>query len=247
MKRMFRTARVKAIPRRNTIGLNANKSLISSSNEDILNEPTLVIGRQLEMMNVIVGFEQQNKYSIRNEQGNQIGTIYEEGDSFLHVVKRQLLRTRREFKADVVDIHGNVVFKVYRPIKWFLNSEMMVMSPKNEELGLIISDWHLWRRRYNLFHKNVQIGRIDEPFLSWDFEVLNESGNSIGSVGRNFIGLIKELFTDMGQYVVRPSSRSREHRACIIAAAISIDIDYFSRHSNHSTGFFYTSGSGSGE
>ena len=133
MKRLFRTARVKAIPRRNTIGLNGSKFPIS--NEDILSEPTLVIGRQLEMMNVIVGFEQQNKYSIRNEQGNQIGTIYEEGDSFLHVLKRQLLRTRREFKADVVDVHGNVVFKVNRPIKWFLNSEMRVMVLQMKNWG----------------------------------------------------------------------------------------------------------------
>jgi len=49
-----------------------------------------------------------------------------------------------------------------------------------------------------------------------------------------------KIFTDTGQYVIRMDSAqsilrglSLDERAVILAAAISIDFDYFSRHSEH--------------
>lgn len=48
----------------------------------------------------------------------------------------------------------------------------------------------------------------------------------------------------MGQYVIRidPETRpiSLDERAIILAAAISVDFDYFSRHSRHGGGFVIT-------
>lgn len=104
----------------------------------------------------------------------------------------------------------------------------------------------------------MQFARVDEPFLSWDFSLMSEDGRRIGSVNRNFAGFARELFTDTGVYALRMDAAglstegeqtaaqgdkqlqtlSEHHpgmtldqRAVMLATAVSIDFDYFSRQS----------------
>jgi hypothetical protein len=104
----------------------------------------------------------------------------------------------------------------------------------------------------------MQFARVDEPFLSWDFSLMSEDGRLIGSVNRNFAGFARELFTDTGVYALRmdaaglqtepshlisktgerakPSlegypGMTLDQRAVMLATAVSVDFDYFSRHS----------------
>ncbi len=95
-----------------------------------------------------------------------------------------------------------------------------------------------------------QFAYVDEPFLSWDFSLLSADGRKIGSVNRNWGGIGRELFTDTGVYALHmdaaePSSgqdnvptpygkrvgMTLDQRAVMLATAVSIDFDYFSRHS----------------
>jgi len=103
-----------------------------------------------------------------------------------------------------------------------------------------------------------QFARVDEPFLSWDFRLKSEDGRLAGSVSRNFGGFAREIFTDTGVYALRmdsaglteesvhpglPTGDQRkqilegtpgmtlDQRAVMLATAVSIDFDYFSRHS----------------
>ncbi|KAH7135226.1 Scramblase-domain-containing protein [Dendryphion nanum] len=111
----------------------------------------------------------------------------------------------------------------------------------------------------------LQYAHVDEPFLSWDFSLKSEDGRLIGSVNRNFGGFARELFTDTGVYALRmdaaglssePShliSQTGKHgkstlgnhpgmtldqRAVMLATAVSIDFDYFSRHSGAGGGLW---------
>lgn len=104
----------------------------------------------------------------------------------------------------------------------------------------------------------LQFARVDEPFLSWDFSLMSEDGRLAGSVNRNFAGFAREIFTDTGVYALRMDAaglaneprhlvsqtgeRGQEtlqgypgmtldQRAVMLATAVSIDFDYFSRHS----------------
>lgn len=104
-----------------------------------------------------------------------------------------------------------------------------------------------------------QFAYVDEPFLSWDFSLRSAKSQLIGSVNRNWGGIGKELFTDTGVYALRmdaaglvqqsqvPGASSGrtdvvsydekspgmtlDQRAVMLATAVSIDFDYFSRHS----------------
>ncbi|KAJ3257563.1 hypothetical protein HK103_004472 [Boothiomyces macroporosus] len=192
----------------------------------------LVVGRQLEIMNVILGYEQANKYSLNTIDGQNVGIICEEESTFKSAILRQLFRTRREYNADLLDLNGNLI---KRPFKWFLNSTIKIYY-KDEEIGFVKSDWHLWRRRYDLFVQNEQFARIDMGLWAWDFEARDNEEHKISDINRNFM--------DMGKYIVHYDATvdtlakiSLDQRAVLLACAMSIDIDYFSRHSNtHSPG-----------
>lgn len=89
--------------------------------------------RQLEMMNIFLGFEQTNRYAISmssalhlntkstyfrtkgNTAGEPLGYIAEEPRGVLSIFSRQIFRTHRPFRAVILDLHGS-------PILWVICS-----------------------------------------------------------------------------------------------------------------------------
>jgi len=183
----------------------------------------------------------------------------EEERGFLATLQRQLFRTHRPFRSTIFDLDGNIILKVYRPFAW-INSRTFVQRSTSEDsqedaiVGEVQQVWHLWRRRYNLFTGRAdnftQFAAVDAPFLSWDFFLQDEADSNLASVVRNFTGFGREIFTDTGQYVVSfrpdpgaPSVLAQsgspkiyqplalKQRATVLALSITLDIDFFSRHS----------------
>lgn len=239
---------------------------------EILKEPTLVIERQIEMMNVFLGFEQANKYKIMNSLGEQVGYMEEKDIGFAKMLGRQFFRLHRPFDIDVFNNYGDLLLTIKRPFS-FINSHIKCYLPGYDERGELMFEalgescqsWHLWRRRYNLFKledevtdEYEQFGAIDAPFLSFDFPVRNHQGDVIASVDRNWVGLGREMFTDSGVYIIRmdPASFSGlgniypsvagpltlDQRAILLGNAVSIDFDYFSRHSRGPGGGLFSFG-----
>ncbi|KAH7889834.1 Scramblase-domain-containing protein [Phlebopus sp. FC_14] len=253
----------------------------------LLTTDTLVVTRQLEMLNVFLGFEQSNRYVISNAAGEPLGYIAEEPRGVLSMLARQVFRTHRPFRALVMDLEGSPVLWVRRPFAW-INSRMFVQrlkdfhsyTPEGEPVldtfAEVQQQWHLWRRRYDLFLKSSprrtltalsspqpeltpleahfnQFALVDEGLWAWHFVLKDARGEGIASIGRAFKGLGREIFTDTGQYLVsfntpeelgiiggertqpsRPSilrELTLDERALVLATAVNIDYDYFSRHS----------------
>ncbi|ODQ80519.1 hypothetical protein BABINDRAFT_160794 [Babjeviella inositovora NRRL Y-12698] len=224
----------------------------------ILSQPTLVVERQIEMMNVVLGFEQANHYRIMDAMGNVLGSMRERDFGIGKMILRQVTRLHRPFLVDVFDVNENHIFTIRRPFS-FINSHIKAILPGVQGddtdgvvIGESIQSWHLWRRRYNLFKKTGvdnydQFGSIDSGFLSFNFPVHDENGGVMGAVDRNWVGLGREMFTDTGVYVLRfdPASfqgmedvypqlsgpMALDQRAVMLGNAVSIDFDYFSRHS----------------
>lgn len=104
----------------------------------------------------------------------------------------------------------------------------------------------------------TQFAHVDEPFLSWDFSLLSADSKLLGSVNRNFAGFGREFFTDTGVYALRmdaagiaqepghiisktgktaevvdkEAGMTLDQRAIMLATAVSVDFDYFSRKSS---------------
>lgn len=209
----------------------------------LLTQPAVVIGRELEMMNVFLGYEQANRYKIMDPNGTHLGYIAEE-EGFAKSISRQVLRTHRKMNATILNPEGEVVFKIVRPYS-LVNSRIFIYTAEDELVGEVQQRWNLVRRKYDLFVGTTQFASIDTPFLGWDFNLTDENGHTLGNVSRNFVGFAREIFTDTGEYVLRMDAvegNSRgmtlDERAVTLACAVSIDFDYFSRHSSHGSGGF---------
>ncbi|KAH9934681.1 Scramblase-domain-containing protein [Fomitopsis serialis] len=231
----------------------------------LLGHEELVVTRQIEMLNIFVGFEQTNRYVITNTDGETLGFIAEEPRGFFATFGRQIFRTHRPFRAVVMDAYGTPVLWVRRPFAW-INSRMFVQrlqgEPVLDTFGEVQQLWHPWRRRYDLFLSLHTLAKIDEGFLAWYFFLRDARGQEIASIRRAFRGFGRELFTDTGQYFIRFSSLpsdaedptprapyvvrdlNLEERAVVFTSAslipsctVNVDFDYFSHHSSGSPGF----------
>lgn len=78
----------------------------------LLSNSALVVERQLEMMNIMVGFEQANKYVIMDPHGNHVGFMAEQELGMGSSLARQFLRTHRRFTAHVFDRNMKEVLRV---------------------------------------------------------------------------------------------------------------------------------------
>lgn len=96
----------------------------------ILANSSVVVQRQLEMMNVLMGFEQANRYIIMDGQGNHIGYLAEQENGFGGTMARQMFKTHRSFTTHVFDKHEREVLRFHRPFSW-INSKIRVYDAVN--------------------------------------------------------------------------------------------------------------------
>lgn len=214
----------------------------------LLARSNLLITRDIEWANLVLGFEQENRYAVVDVCYPQspVGFIREQSN----VLARQLLRLRRPFVAYITDGMGNELFRVRRPFWWITSSIYAEINGK--EVGVVHRRWHLWRRVYDLYLGNKQFAVVENPgFWNWTFTLKDENGEVLAQIDRDWRGFGFEIFTDAGQYVIRfgsadPSSKTGpasaiqelevtrpltlSERAVAVALAISLDNDYFSRH-----------------
>ena len=82
---------------------------------DILANSSIVVTRQMELMNIMMGFEQANKYVIMNPQGQHIGFMAETDLGMGNMLKRQMFNTHRSFTTHVFNRYGKEVLRVRLP------------------------------------------------------------------------------------------------------------------------------------
>lgn len=231
-----------------TIGFLAPASPEEVQIAPLLARSNLLITRDIEWANLMVGFEQENRYAVVDACFPQspAGFIREQSNAIM----RQLLRNRRPFVSYITDAMGNELFQVRRPFWWITSSIYAEINGK--EVGVVHRRWHLWRRIYDLYVENKQFAVVENPgFWNWTFTLKDVDGNVLAEIERDWRGFGFEMFTDAGQYVIRfgssdPSCKiaaaaviedlevirplTLSERAVTLALAISLDNDYFSRH-----------------
>lgn len=212
----------------------------------LLARANLLITRDIEWANLVLGFEQENRYAVVDVCYPQspVGFIREQSN----VLARQFLRLRRPFVAYITDGLGKELFRVRRPFWWITSSIYAEINGK--DIGVVHRRWHLWRRIYDLYLGNKQFAVVENPgFWNWTFTLKDNEGNVLAEIDRDWRGFGFEIFTDAGQYVIRFGSADSglgpvkgieelnvtrpltlSERAVTVALAVSLDNDYFSRH-----------------
>jgi len=104
----------------------------------LLDNSSLIVQRQLEMMNVLMGFEQANRYVIMDPHGSHIGYLAEQEHGIGNAMARQMFKTHRSFTTHVFDRDEKEILRFHRPFSW-INSRIRVYDAVGQGEGAYTS------------------------------------------------------------------------------------------------------------
>jgi uncharacterized protein YxjI len=188
----------------------------------------LLIQQVKEWGEIITNFETRNKYQILSPSGSELGFMAEQGKGLGATLVRMFLRTHRPMKVTVWCRERKELLSLERPFFWFF-SDLIVRDGTGKVLGHVYRKFGIIHKKYDLCNDRGQIfSRVNTPIWRlWTFKILDSGGREIGTVSKNWGGLLKEIFTDADRFQVSFKGRTWLEKAVIFSAAISIDMDFF--------------------
>ena len=189
---------------------------------DLLTRNVLVINQKAKLI------ELTDEYRIRDEEGNDIGYIREEGQS---VVKKavRLVSNLDQFmthRLSVYDRDGAKVVELLRPRK-VMKSRVEITDGEGRPVGTIVQKNVFGKKRFAL--EGAAGDALDainaENWRAWDFKIEDATGAEVGRITKKWAGLLKEGFTTADNYVLEISGQvSPELRLMMLGSAAGVDL-----------------------
>jgi len=209
----------------------------------------LIVKQQSELLEVMTGWETNNKYKIKNSLGQNVYFALEDSGTCM----RQCCGEARAFDMKILDNAQNEVIHLFRPLRcgWCCfpccdMQEIQVMAPPGTPVGYIVQKWSIctpWcspvfeicdaNRTPILLIKGP--GMVCECCSDIDFRVIALDGTTeVGKVTKQWTGATKELFTDADTFSINfPMDLDVKAKATMLGAAMLIDFMFF-EHSGDS-------------
>jgi uncharacterized protein YxjI len=171
--------------------------------------------------------EVTNQYGLEDTEGNAIGSVNEVGQSTVRKAVRLFSQVDQylSHRLEVHDADGATVLTLYRPPK-LMKSKVEVTDAGGEALGTIVQENVVGKKRFALNDAGgTRVGTlVAENWRAWDFRIFDTTEAVVGTVNKQFSGLLREAFTTADTYVVQlESSLSGSLRPLAFAAAVAID------------------------
>jgi len=208
----------------------------------------LLVKQQVELLEVVSGFETNNKYKIKNSLGQNVYYAVEDTDC----CTRQCCGPMREFNMKVFDNANNEVIHLYRPFRCTLCccpcflQEIEVQSPPGTPIGYVIQKWSICtpgcKPQFEITDaQRNPILKIEGPLcviaccMDVDFKVLALDGvTEVGKVTKQWGGIVKEAFTDADTFgITFPMDLDVKAKATMLGAVMLIDFIYFESNQNN--------------
>ena len=187
----------------------------------LLEAPRLVINQKAKLI------ELTNQFMIRDEQGNELGYVQQEGQSTLRKALR-FVSSIDQFlthRLAIYNADGSKVAQMTRPAKIF-KSRLEVEDGTGRKVGEIVQKNVFGKIRFDLVGSSGQtLGEIKaENWRAWDFAIVDQSGREVGRIDKKFVGVAKALFTTADNYVVDISPDLQgDFRLLAVTAASAVD------------------------
>ena len=170
--------------------------------------------------------ELTNEYKIRDEQGNEIGAIRQEGQTALKKAAR-LVSSLDQFMTHTLGLYDNTgtrVLELTRPKK-FLKSKLNVVDGAGRPVGQIAQQNAIGKIRFGLEGNGTTLGEIRaENWRAWNFAIVDHTGQERARITKKWEGLAKTMFTTADDYLVEiDPSVTGDFRLLILAAAAGVD------------------------
>jgi uncharacterized protein YxjI len=189
---------------------------------DLIKRNLLVINQKAKLI------ELTDEYRVRDEEGNDIGYIREEGQSNLKKAARLLTDLDQFFthRLAMYDKDGTKVVELLRPRKVF-KSRVEITDGEGRPVGVIVQQNVFGKKKFGLESATgAQLGQINaENWRAWDFAIEDASGQEVGRITKKWAGLLKEGFTTADNYVLEITGQvSDELRLMMLGSAAGVDL-----------------------
>ena len=186
----------------------------------VFTEPVLVVNQKMKLIEVT------NQYSVYDQNGTQIASVSEIGQSTLKKVVRVLGEYDQYFthRLEVRDMSGAPVLHVTRPAK-LLKSKVIVEKPGVGEVGRLVQQNAIGKIRFGLMAGTEQVGEMRaENWRAWDFAIVDATGAEVARIKKTWEGLAKTMFTTADNYVVRIHRQLEDPLlSLVVASALTVD------------------------
>ncbi|XP_076828943.1 phospholipid scramblase 1-like [Brachyhypopomus gauderio] len=198
----------------------------------------LLIHQQIELAEVILGWETCNKYLVKNTLGQQVFFVAEENDC----CNRQFCGAMRSFVLHVQDNMGQEVITLTRPLRCSgvccpcCLQELEVQAPSGTPIGYVVQDWHPYLPKFTIQNERREgVLKIVGPCCSCkccsdvNFEVLSmDESTNVGRISKQWTGFLREAFTDADNFGIKfPMDLDVKMKAVLLGACFLIDFMYF--------------------
>jgi uncharacterized protein YxjI len=173
-------------------------------------------------------FELNSEFAVRDENGDQVGSVRQEGQSKAKKILRAVSNLDQFMTHTLAayDSGGEKVLELTRPRK-FLKSKVLVKDAAGNDVGSIVQQNAIGKIRFQYQDTagNV-VGSINaENWRAWNFSIADDQGNEVGRITKKWAGLGKEMFTTADNYLYEIGEQVQGTlRVLALASAVGVDL-----------------------
>jgi uncharacterized protein YxjI len=186
----------------------------------LFTEPVLVVNQKAKLV------ELTNEYKVMDQQGNQLGSVVQVGQSALKKVLRFVASIDQfmTHKLEIRDAYGQPQLQLTRPRK-FMKSRVLVARPDGTPVGEIVQQNMVGKINFAIKADGQQIGAIKaENWRAWNFAIVDHADNEVARITKTWEGLAKTMFTTADNYVLQIHFQLPEPLlSLVVATALTVD------------------------
>lgn len=205
------------------------------------NASSFHVKQKVELLEALVGWETENKYTVKDNAGNKVFYVGEETDCLM----RQFGGKHRSFNLLVKDSRGHNVLNYERPCDCSFmcccglgacGDTMTVSTANGIKLGSIREECSIIYPGYKINDASGRtVLKVQGPLCPMAFfgqnlifRVYTMDGISVGTISKDWSGLVRELFTDADYFSMSfPRDLDPSIKAVLMGALFLIDFGYF--------------------
>lgn len=209
----------------------------------------IIVKQRVELLEMLSGYETQNKYDVKNSMGQQCFFAQEESDC----CSRQICGPNRPYIIHITDNNGQEVMRVRHDFVcctgccWCATNsscgyEVAIEAPVGNIIGYAKQQTSFWKPHIRIFDANRQEMFILRGPCCWgcqnvyctddiDFSVTDLAEDKyLGRMYKRWSGCGREAFTDADTFgVTFPLDMPIPAKALLFGAVFLVDFMYFER------------------
>ncbi|XP_075528154.1 phospholipid scramblase 2-like isoform X2 [Dermacentor variabilis] len=199
----------------------------------------LLIHQAIEILEMLVPFEQQNKYVVKNSMGQFVFMALEQSD----LLSRCFCGSIRPFQMSLIDYRNVEVLRLFRPLRcdcglcWCCLQEMDVHDASGASMGSIRMEFAIIHPTFSVRDSQGNVVLLVKgPFCTTSiccqdvvFDILATDGvTKLGAITKTWTGALREAFTDADNFAVTfPMDLDVKIKAVLLGAVFVIDFVFF--------------------